>query len=318
MTINTTHLGGTASDIVVGRISHGLMHSDDEVSFASIKAGVDRLPPGAKMILNSALAAQNLEMLGRFFARYPEYAEKTTIMEPDCSMEGMRRSIDTIEHALGPHKKMDAFQPARIDPKVSIEKMMANLVVLLKEGHFSHIGLSECGADTLRRAHAIHPITVAEIEVSLTSYETETKRVIETARELGISVLAYSPVAHGLLSGTIKSIADVPENDFRRRLDRFQAGNIEHNLDIVSILPKIAAENGVTQAQIAIAWVASLGPHVIPLPGSSVVERTLENCAAGDIELSAEEIKVLNAIAEGGEVKGARYFGGNEEAYFWG
>ncbi|KAK7039576.1 Aldo/keto reductase [Favolaschia claudopus] len=341
MTVKTTHLGGTASDVVVGRVAHGLMtmhlratELPDEVCFASIKAGVDRLPSGVKMILNSGdfysstMGLQNVEMLGRFYAKYPEYADKTFLsvkgsvdvtagVKPDCSIENMRKSVINIAKALGTHKKMDLFQPARVDKTMSIEEIMNNLVVLLKEGHFAHIGLSECRAETLRRAHAVHPVTAAEIEVSLTAYEAETKQVIATANELGIAVLGYSPVGHAMLTGKIQSVADLPENDWRRHFERFQADNLQHNLSITSIIANIAAQKGATQAQVAIAWVASLGQHVIPLPGSSASERTLENCAAGDVVLSAEEIKTLNAFAEAGAVKGARY-GGAQEAALWG
>ncbi|KAK7044578.1 Aldo/keto reductase [Favolaschia claudopus] len=341
MTVKTTHLGGTASGVVVGRVAHGLMtmhlratELSDEICFASIKAGVDRLPPGVKMILNSGdfysstMGLQNVEMLGRFYAKYPEYADKTFLsvkgsvdvtagIKPDCSIENMRKSVINIAKALGTHKKMDLFQPARVDKTMSIEEILNNLVVLVKEGHFAHIGLSECRAETLRRAHAVHPITAAEIEVSLTAYEAETKQVIATANELGIAVLGYSPVGHAMLTGKIQSVADLPENDWRRHFDRFQADNLQHNLSITSIIANIAAQKGVTQAQVAIAWVASLGQHVIPLPGSSASERTLENCAAGDVILSAEEIKALTAFAEAGAVKGARY-GGAQEAALWG
>ncbi|KAJ7185494.1 aldo/keto reductase [Mycena filopes] len=340
MVSNTTHLGGTASNIVVGRVSHGLMmmgrtldSSNDETYFASIKAGVDSLPAGAKMFLNSAefysstWGTENLQMLARFYAKYPEYADKTFLSvkgsvkgpgKPDCSMENMRKSILTIQAALGPHKKVDLFQPARIDRSMSIEDIMANLVVLHKEGHFAHIGLSECRAATLKKAHAVHPVTAAEIEVSLWAYEAEQKKVIATAGELGISVLAYSPIGKGFLSGTVSSTATLPADDFRRYYTRLKDGNLEHNLSLVSALPVLAAEKGVTPAQLAIAWVAALGKHVIPLPGSSTAARTLENCAAGDIVLSDKEMEVLTSIADAGGVKGDRMAGGPEIDDLWG
>ncbi|KAJ6588747.1 aldo/keto reductase, partial [Mycena capillaripes] len=329
MVFNTTHLGGTANDIVVGRVSHGLMMmsrdpetTDDEACFAAIKAGVDRLPAGTKMFINSAefysnsWGPQNLELLNRFYTKYPEYADKTFLsvkgamrgMQPDSSMEYLRKCMDNVARALGPHKKMDLYQPARVDRTIPIEETMANLVVLLKEGHFSHIGLSECSAATLRRAHAVHPVTAAEIEVSVWAYEEETKKVIETARELNISVLAYSPIGKGFLTGKLTSIADLPANDWRAHLSRTKDGNLDHNLRLVSALPALAEKKGVTPAQLAIAWVAALGPHVIPLPGSSRAERTLENCAAGDITLSTEETAALTKMAEAAqaEVKGDR------------
>ncbi|KAF7344497.1 Aldo/keto reductase [Mycena sanguinolenta] len=326
----TTRLSGTASDVFVGRVSHGLMmmgrtpESTDEVCFAAIKAGVDRLPVGSKMILNSSefysntWGPENLELLGRFYTKYPEYADRTFLSvkgargaggKPDSSMENLRKSMITIERALGPHKKMDLYQPARIDPTMSIEDTMNNLVVLLKEGHFAHIGLSECSAKTLRRAHAVYPVTAAEIEVSLWAYELEVTKVIDTARELDISVLAYSPLGKGFIGGKFSSASELPAGDYRTRFARFKDDTLAHNMQLVSALPELAAKKRVTPAQLAIAWVAALGPHVIPLPGSSTASRTLENCEAGEIELSAEEMAAMNAMAAG-EVKGGRMTGG--------
>ncbi|KAJ7869163.1 aldo/keto reductase [Mycena olivaceomarginata] len=317
------HLGGTASKITVGRVAVGqpkcrrTPESTDEVCFASIKAGIDALPTGARMVLNSGdfysktLGPENLEMLGRFYTKHPDYADKTFLSvkgairnrEPDCSMENLRKSVLTIERALGPHKKMDLYEPARIDRSIKIEAIMENLVVLLKEGHFAHIGLS-----------GVYPVTAAEIEVNLWSYESETKKVIETARELGHS----PPIGKGFLGGRFSSAADLPTGDYRSRLTRFKDGNLEHNLQVVSALPELAAKKGVTPAQLAIAWVAALGPHIIPLPGSSTASRTVENCAAGDIELSWDEMAAMNAIAEAGEVRGDRMAGGPELEHLWG
>ncbi|KAJ7266868.1 aldo/keto reductase [Mycena haematopus] len=320
----TTRLGGTASDVNVGRISHGLMmmgrtpESTDEVCFASIKAGVDRLPVGSKMFLNSAefysntWGPENLELLSRFYAKYPEYATRRS-----SPMENLRKSMLTIERALGPHKKMDLYEPARIDQTMPIEETMANLVVLLKEGHFSHIGLSECSAKTLRRAHTVYPVTAAEIEVSLWAYELETKKVIDTARELGISIIAYSPIGKGFLGGRFSSASELPVGDYRARYTRFQDDTLAHNMRLVSALPGLAAKKRVTPAQLAIAWVAALGPHVIPLPGSSTASRTLENCAADDIELTVDEMAALCAMATA-PVKGSRMAGGPEEEHLWG
>ncbi|KAJ7508262.1 aldo/keto reductase [Mycena galericulata] len=333
MVVRVTRLGGTASDVTVGRVSHGLMMmsvggKSDEDCFESIKAGVDALPDGAKMFLNSGEHyASNLELLSRFYAKYPEYADKTFLSVkgglisggiPDCSMENLRKSVAAITKSLGPHKKMDLYQPARIDPKIPIEQVMESLVVLLKEGYFAHIGLSECLATTLLRGHAVYPVTAAEIEVSIWSYGTEQKDVIATAAELGVSVLAFSPLGRGFLTGAYTSRADIPEGDFRSRFSRFSADNLPHNARIVSQLVAIADKKGITPAQLCIAWVAALGPHVIPLPGSSKAKRTLENCAGGDVVFSAEELAEITAIAEKGDFKGGRYTGGPEIQYLWG
>ncbi|KAJ7506645.1 aldo/keto reductase [Mycena galericulata] len=330
MVVRVTHLGGTASNITIGKVSHGLMmmcmpvggKSDEDCS-ASIKAGVDALPAGAKMrFLFFKLEHGNLELLSRFYAKYPEYADKTFLSVkggvlpggiPDGSLENLRKSVAIITKALGPHKKMDLYQPARVDPKMSIEKIMENLVVLLKEGYFAHIGLSECLTTTLRRAHAVHPVTAVEIEVSIWSYATEQKDVISTAAELGVSVLAYSPLGQGFLTVAITSRADIPEGDWRSHLSPFSEENMPHNLQIVSKVRDLAEKKGVTPAQLCIAWVAALGPQVIPLPGASGAKRTLENSAAGDKELAE-----ITAIAEKGDFRGSRYGGGPEMQYLWG
>ncbi|KAJ7151721.1 aldo/keto reductase [Mycena filopes] len=301
MVQQSTNLGGTASNVSVGRVAHGLMMMTwiptpvpDEQCFEAIKAGIDALPAGTKMFLNSAdfyaqdLGPANLEMLSRFFAKYPEYADKTFLSvkgaikdrAPANSPENIRASVERSQKALGPIKKIDLFQPARVDHS---------------EGKFAHVGISECHADTLRKVSALHPITAVEIEISPFAYEENQKKVIATATELGISVLAYSPLGRGVLGGNIKSQADLPEGDMRHRFTRFKDAEIlKHNLTIVEALEKIGKAKGVTVAQLCIAWVAALSPRVIPLPGSSKATRTLENLEAGDIVLSTEELTTIN------------------------
>ncbi|KAF6749800.1 aldo/keto reductase [Ephemerocybe angulata] len=339
----TTKLGGTAADVTVGRVAHGLMQMTwvptpvpDEQCFEAIKAGIDALPAGTTGIINSGefyamdWGTGNLEMLSRFFAKYPEYADKTflsvkgavnpKIKGPDCSIEYLRAGLDNIERALGPIKKVDLFQPARIDPNIPIEKIMENLVTLVNEGKFSHIGLSECNHNTLRRAHAVHPVTAVEIEVSPWAYDDNQKKVIETAKELGISVMAYSPLGKGFITGQIKSAADLPAGDVRQGMTRFRDQEIlKHNFAIVDALTEVAKRVGSTPAQLSIAWVAHLGPNVIPLPGSSKASRTLENLEAGDIKLSAKDFEEITKFIDDFEVKGDRYFGQDDkEAHLWG
>ncbi|KAJ7078063.1 aldo/keto reductase [Mycena epipterygia] len=368
MVVHVTHLGGTASNVAVGRVSHGLMMltatpepSPDEDCFAAIKAGVDTLPPGTKMFLNSGMClfietascifligfsiirefyslnwgTENLELLARFYAKYPDYAEKTFLSvkggvrgrEPDSSMENLRQNVLKIQKALGPHKEMDLYEPARIDRTIPIEQIMENLVVLRNEGYSTHIGLSECSADTLRRAHAASIPCNGCRDRSVWAYEAEQKKVIATARELSVSVIAYSPLGKGFLAGKLSSPADIPAGDYRIRLTRFKEDNMAHNTTIVSELSVLAAKKGVTLAQLSIAWVAALGPHVIPLLDLDPITyagmlrraaRTLENCAAGDIELSAEDFAEITAIAEKGEVRGDGTAGGPEVEHLWG
>ncbi|TFK19490.1 aldo/keto reductase [Coprinopsis marcescibilis] len=318
----TTKLGGTDSDVQIGTVAHGLMmmvwkpevHSDEQC-FESIKSGVDALPPGTKMFLNAGefysldLGTANLELLSRFYATYPEYASKTFLsvkgamdkqMQPHGSLEFLRASVDNITRALGPNKKMDLYQPARIDRSIPLEELMANLVTLKNEGKFDHIGLSEITGATLRKAHA--PVVV------------RTEDLLEASKELGVSVIAYSPLGRGFLTGRFKSVSDLQADDFRRHLSRLKEKYFEHNMAIVDELSTIAKSVEVTNAQLCIAWVKHLGPNVVPLPGSSKASRTLENLAAGEIKLSKEDFAEITAIVEKSEVKGDRYFGKSEEA----
>jgi pyridoxine 4-dehydrogenase len=295
----------------------------------------------------------NIKLISRFFKKYPEYADRAFLsvkggakldkLEPDSSPENLRRSVTAINEALDGAKRLDLFEAARVDPAVSIEDTIKTLKGLIEEGLFDYIGVSEVKAETLVRANKVHPIAAVEIEVSLWSYEEETKKgttlalhllsgaysrtlsVIQTAKELGVAVLGYSPIGRGILTGQIKKWDDIPEGDFRRMLTRYSPEvrceppnhsddsrycvlqNFDHNLELVRSLSAFAKQKGVTPAQLAISWVAQLGPHVIPLPGSSKKERTLENLGSADIKLSSEEIKEIDSILGSFTVKGGRY-----------
>ncbi|EIW60012.1 aldo/keto reductase [Trametes versicolor FP-101664 SS1] len=330
--VKTVKLGGTASDITVGKVAHGLMMMTwrdpsvplpDEEAFEAIKAGVDIMPPGVKMFLNSGefygpnCSTANLELLARFFDKYPEYAERTFLsvkggskegqLVPDSSPENLRRSVDKINEVLRGTKRLDLFESARVAANVPLEDAIKTLAQLKSEGKFDHIGMSECSAASLRKANAVHPIATVEIEISLWSYEEETKKVIATAQELGIAVVGYSPLGRGFLTGTIKSPNDLPAADMRRHFSRFQEENFKHNMAIVDGIKAIAEKKNITPAQLSIAWVAALGPHVIPLPGSSNKKRNLENLAAGDVELTPAELAEIDDILAKHTVKGGRY-----------
>ncbi|KAH9951869.1 aldo/keto reductase [Amylocystis lapponica] len=339
-----TKLGGTASDISVAKIAHGLMMMTwrspdhplpDEEAFDAIRAGVDQLPPGVKMLINSGefyghnFSAANLELLARFFGKYPEYADRTFLsvkggtkgsgdFTPDGSPENLKRSVDFINEKLRGTKKLDLFECARVAHGVPVEDTIRTLSGFVKEGKIGHIGMSECSAASLRRGHAIHPIAIVEIEVSPWAYEEETKKVIATAEELGIAVAAYSPLGRGFLTGSIKTVSDLPEEDFRRHFTRFNEENLAHNLAFVNALVAIAERKRITPAQLSLAWVASLGSHVLPMPGSSNKKRTLENIAAGDIVLTEEEKAEVFALMEKYSIKGDRYFGNDAAAHLWG
>ncbi|KAG8214672.1 NADP-dependent oxidoreductase domain-containing protein [Butyriboletus roseoflavus] len=200
MTRATTNLGGTASDVVVGKVSHGLMSMTwkpdpvpDGQCFEAIKAGIEALPPDAKMFLNGGefyghnLSTTNLEMIARFFEKYPEFVDRTFLSikgglktggqpQPDGSPEGLLRSVNLINEKLRGTKRLDLFQCARVDPNIPVEESIATLATLKSQGKLDHIGMSECSAETLRRGHKIHPISVVEIEVSPFSYEPQARQ----------------------------------------------------------------------------------------------------------------------------------------------
>ncbi|KAF8573346.1 aldo/keto reductase [Ramaria rubella] len=327
--VHTIHLGGDASVIEVANVGHGLMMMTwcpkpipDEQAFQAIKEGLDAAD-GAKVLLNSGdfyasdLSTGNLELLARFYKRYPEYIDKTVLcvkgglapqsLKPMATEENIRRSIDATNAALQGTKRVDIFENARVDDTTSIEETMAIMKRLVAEGKFDHVGMSECSAATLRRANAVHPVVSVEIEVSPWSYEDETKKVIATAAELQIPVLAYSPLGRGFLTGEIRNSEDIPEGDFRKQMERFRPENFEHNLKLVQHLQNIAQKKGATAAQLCLAWLTSLGPHILPIPGSSNYTRTLENLAAGDIKLTDEEKREIDEVILSFEVKGGRY-----------
>ncbi|KAF8123292.1 NADP-dependent oxidoreductase domain-containing protein [Boletus edulis] len=330
MTRTTTNLGGTASNVVVGKVAHGLMMMTwtpdpvpDEQCFEAIKSGIDALPPGAKMFLNGGefyghnMATTNLEMIARFFEKYPEYVDRTFLSikgglspvqpGPDCSPKNLTRSVNLVNEKLRGTKRLDLYQCARVDPNIPVEVSIAALAKLKSEGKLDHIGMSECSAETLRRGHKVHPISVVEIEVSPFSYELQTRDVIAAAKELGVAVAAYSPLGRGFLTGQIKRPEDIPEGDMRRHLPRFQDDNLRHNFAIVDTLTELAKKKDITPGQLSIAWVGSLGPHVIPLPGSSHAKRTLENCAGGDVVFTETELREINDVLGKADVKGSRY-----------
>lgn len=159
--------------------------------------------------------------------------------------------------------------------------------------------------DVIYNVSQVHPITAAEIEISLFAYEEETKKVIATGKELGITIFGYSPVGRGMLTGNFNNPEDI--NIIMKFTPRFRGDLFEHNIKLVHAVKKVAEKKGVTLPQLAIAWVGNLGPHVVPLPGSSNTKRTLENLAAGSIVFSGDELKEINEIIENFEVKGGRY-----------
>lgn len=201
---------------------------------------------------------------------------------------------------------IDLYYPARIDPNVPIEDTVGTLGELVEEGKIRHIGLSEAGFDTLRRAHAVHPLAMLETEYSLWTRIPETD-VLPVCRELGISLVAYSPLGRGFLTGAIKSPNDFAEDDFRRNLPRFQGENFQRNFKLVDKVKEIAVEKGCSTAQLALAWLLAQGEDIIPIPGTTKSHRVEENAQAAEIKLTSEDLRRIDEIAPHDVAEGTRY-----------
>ncbi|WP_406088066.1 aldo/keto reductase [Kitasatospora purpeofusca] len=201
---------------------------------------------------------------------------------------------------------IDIYRPARLDPAVPVEETVGAIAELVEAGYVRHIGLSEVGADTLRRAAAVHPISDLQIEYSLISRSVEAG-ILPVARELGIGVTAYGVLSRGLLSGHWQNGRELAGTDFRGHSPRFQGDNLTHNLRLVDALRAVAAERNATVAQIAIAWVASRGEDVVPLVGARRRDRLTEALGALDVTLTEADLAAIEAAVPAGSAAGDRY-----------
>jgi aryl-alcohol dehydrogenase-like predicted oxidoreductase len=220
----------------------------------------------------------------------PEYVRRA------CDASLQRLGIDTI----------DVYYQHRVDATVSIEETVGAMAELKKAGKIRFLGLSEASEATIRRAHAVHPITALQTEYSLWSREPEEK-LLAVCRELGIGFVAYSPLGRGFLTGRFKTPDDLAPNDWRRNNPRFQTGNFEKNLEIVERVTRVAARKRCTSAQLALAWVLAQGENVVPIPGTKRRERLEENAAAADIRLTLDELREIDTVLPRGIAAGTRY-----------
>jgi aryl-alcohol dehydrogenase-like predicted oxidoreductase len=202
---------------------------------------------------------------------------------------------------------IDLYYQHRVDPKVPIEETVGAMGDLVRAGKVRHIGLSEAAPDTIRRAHATHPITALQTEWSLWTRDVEENGVLDTVRDLGIGFVAYSPLGRGFLTGDFKTFEDIPEGDFRRSNPRFQGENFQRNLDLVAEIEQMAREKGVRPAQLALAWVMSRGGDVVPIPGTKRVKYIEENAGAADITFTDEELERIDSVFPVGAASGSRY-----------
>ncbi len=263
--------GPLKNEILVGKALKG---KRDKITLAT-KFGVLRDPS------NPAVRGLN----GK-----PEYVRSA------CEASLKRLDIDVI----------DLYYLHRKDPATDIETTVGAMAELVKEGKIKGIGLSEVSAATLRKAHAVHPVTALQTEYSLWSREPEDD-IIRTCKELGIAFVPYSPLGRGFLTGQIKSIEDFDSTDYRRFSPRFQGENFNKNLEIVNKIEQFAQQKNCTPSQLALAWVMAQGDFIFPIPGTKRIKYLEENVAALDVHLTKKELEELDAIAPKGIAVGTRY-----------
>ena len=263
----------------------------------------------------------SLHLLARYFAAFPEDADQVVVciksgivdmrtLTLDGSPEGVRRSVAAANAVLAGRKTIDVFGIARTDPRVRIEDTVTALAALVAAGEIGGIQLSEAGPATIRRAAAVARIDAVEVEASLWTPEVFANGVAETCGALGIPVLAHSPLGAGMLTGRLKTLADLPPGHYPRVFPRFQPGNFDRNLALVAELEQLASAKGVSPSQLALSWLKLQSPKpgaavVIPVAGARSAERVREN--AETVELSEADFEAIAAILERVPVHGTRY-----------
>ncbi|MEV6128507.1 aldo/keto reductase [Streptomyces violaceusniger] len=295
-------------------MSHGYGASDDAQSIATLHRALDL---GVTLLDTSDFygAGHNEELLGRALAGRREQAVLATkfgfanrLGEP-TAIRGdaayVRQACDASLRRLGVDH-IDLYYQHRVDPDVPIEETVGAMAELVQAGKVRHLGLSEAGADTIRRAHAVHPIAALQSEWSLWTRDLE-HEIAPVCRELGIGLVPFSPLGRGFLTGRYTSTEGLPEGDVRRTQPRFADGNLEKNLAIVGKLNELAAEKGVTAGRLALAWVQHRGDDVVPIPGTRRQKYLEENLTAATLELSPEELAAIDAAAPADQVAGTRY-----------
>jgi len=233
------------------------------------------------------------------------YNAERTALKVDGSPANVRRAIEGSLKRLNVDH-VDLYYLHRVDPDTPIEETVGAMAELVTEGKVRFLGLSEAAPATLRKAHATHPITALQTEYSLWSREPEDD-ILATCEELGVGFVPYSPLGRGFLSGDIKSIDDLAADDFRRTNPRFMGQNFQKNLDLVTAVGAIAADKGVTAAQLALAWVLAQGQHLVPIPGTRRIRTLEDNAAAADIVLTPEDLARIEAVFPKNAAVGERY-----------
>ncbi|MFF2198477.1 aldo/keto reductase [Streptomyces sp. NPDC058157] len=311
---NLGELAVSAQGLGCMGMSHGYGDSDDAQSIATINRALDL---GVTLLDTADFygVGHNEELIGRAVAGRRDEAVIATkfgfanrlgepvVIRGDAAY--VRQACEASLRRLGVDH-IDLYYQHRVDPQVPIEETVGAMAELVQAGKVRHLGLSEAGAETIRRAHAVHPITALQSEWSLWTRDLEAEAA-PVCRELGIGIVPFSPLGRGFLTGRYQSVESLAETDIRRTQPRFADGNLDRNLAIVAKLEELAAAKGVTAGQLALAWVQHRGEDVVPIPGTRRQKYLEENLAALSVELRPEDLAAIEAAAPGEGIAGARY-----------
>ena len=289
---------------------------DDAESIATIHAALDA---GVTLLDTADMYGPHLneELVGKAIAGRREEVVLATkfgiVRDPNNPhVRGVNGRPEYVRSACeGSLKRLgvdhiDLYYQHRVDPNTPIEDTIGAMAELVAQGKVKHIGLSEAGADTLRRAFAVHPITALQSEYSLWSREPE-DGILETCEELGVGFVAYSPLGRGFLTGQLTKFEDLAADDYRRQSPRFQGGNFQKNLDLVARVRELAERKGCKASQLALAWVLAQGEHIVPIFGTKRRKYLSENLDALEIHLTSEDLEELECILPRGAASGERY-----------
>jgi len=295
-----------------GNINYG--HADDDVSTRTIHEAIDL---GINFFDTAEVYGpfRNEELVGRAIAgrreglviatKFAMAWEGEKIVGLDGSPKNARRACEASLKRLG-IDTIDLFYQHRVDPNVPIEETVGGMAELVKEGKVRFLGLSEAAADTVRRAAKVHPIAALQSEYSIWERDVE-EDILPACRENGIGFVPYSPLGRGFLAGTIRSLDELPANDWRRNDPRYSAANMPSNLIIVDAVAKVAARHGVSNAQVALAWLLAQGNDIVPIPGVKRLETMRDSAGAPNVTLTSDDLATIAAAAPSGKTAGPRY-----------